>query len=119
MEGQISGKMMERSEVFSTNECDVGCCKSTHHTIKSTEDKPPRERSHRLAPADVEALRQHLLQLKDAGIIIKSQSPCTSTIVVEEEQKDKDVCALQDTKQTVYSAKNRRCIGLSQRKPRV
>lgn len=33
-------KMMEHSEVFSTQEFDVGCSKSTHHTIKTTEEKP-------------------------------------------------------------------------------
>lgn len=33
-------KMMERSEVFSLHEFDVGCSRSTQHTIKTTEDKP-------------------------------------------------------------------------------
>ncbi len=79
---RLVGKMMERSEVFSTHEFDIGCCKSTHHTIKSTEDKPFRERSRRLAPADVEALRKHLSQLKDAGVITESRSPYASPIVV-------------------------------------
>ena len=63
---------MERSEVFCTHEFDVGCCKSTNHTIKTTEDKPFRERSRRLAPTEVEALRQHLSQLKAAGIVTES-----------------------------------------------
>lgn len=79
---RLVGKMMERQEVFSTHEFDVGCCKSAHHTIKTTEDKPFRERSRRLPPADLEALRQHLSQLKDAGIITESRSPYASPIVV-------------------------------------
>lgn len=79
---RLVGKMMERHEVFSTHEFDVGCCKSAHHAIKTTEDKPFRERSRRLAPADLEALRQHLSQLKDAGIITESRSPYASPIVV-------------------------------------
>lgn len=74
--------MMEKHEVFSTHEFDVGCCKSAHHAIKTTEDKPFRERSRRLAPADLEAVRQHLSQLKDAGIITESRSPYASPIVV-------------------------------------
>lgn len=82
-------KMLQRSEVFSTHEFDVGCCKSTHHTIKTSEDKPFRERSRRLPPADVEALRTHLSQLKDAGIITESRSPYASPIVVVRKKNGK------------------------------
>uniref|UniRef100_A0A4W5KP85 ribonuclease H n=1 Tax=Hucho hucho TaxID=62062 RepID=A0A4W5KP85_9TELE len=74
--------MMERKEVFSTHEFDVGCSKSTHHTIRVTEDKPFRERSRRLAPADVEDVRKHLNNLKSSGIISESRSPYASPIVV-------------------------------------
>ncbi|XP_057187744.1 retrovirus-related Pol polyprotein from transposon 412 [Triplophysa rosa] len=87
--GRLVSKLMERSEVFSTREFDVGCCKGTHHTIKTMEDKPFRERSRRLAPADVEALRQHLTQLKDAGIITESRSPYASPIVVVKKKSGK------------------------------
>lgn len=80
---------MERNEVFSTHEFDVGCSKSTRHTIKTTYDKPFRERSRRFPPADVEALRQHLSQLKDAGIITESRSPYASPIVVVRKKKGK------------------------------
>lgn len=66
--------MMERSNVFSTHEIDVGCIKSTQHTIKTNDDKPIRERSCRLPPAYLEALRQHLSELKGAGIITESRS---------------------------------------------
>ncbi|KAE8276918.1 Retrovirus-related Pol polyprotein from transposon opus Protease [Larimichthys crocea] len=86
---RLVGKMLQRSEVFSTHEFDVGCCKSTHHTIKTTEDKPFRERSRRLPPADVEALRIHLSQLKDAGIITESRSPYASPIVVVRKKNGK------------------------------
>ena len=47
-----------------------------------TEDTPFRERSRRLAPADVEDVRQHLCKLKEAGIITESRSPYASPIVV-------------------------------------
>lgn len=79
---RLVGKMMERHEVFSTHEFDVGCCKSANHSIKTTEDKPFRERSRQLAPADLEALRQNLSQLKDAGIITESRSLYASPIGV-------------------------------------
>ncbi|KAL6460364.1 hypothetical protein MHYP_G00303300 [Metynnis hypsauchen] len=82
-------KMMEHSEVFSTHEFDVGCSKSTTHTIKINDDKPFRERSRRLPPADLEALREHLLQLKGAGIITESRSPYASPIVVVKKKTGK------------------------------
>ena len=82
-------KMMERSKVFSLHEFDVGCSKSTQHTIKTTDDKPFRERSRRLPPADVEALREHLSQLKNAGVITESRSPYASPIVVVRKKNGK------------------------------
>lgn len=88
---------MECNEVFSTHEFDVGCSKSTRHTIKTTYDKPFRERSRRFQPADVEALRQNLSQLKDAGIITESLR-LTHCGGEKEEWKNKDVCGLQDSK---------------------
>lgn len=75
-------KMLERKDVFSCDEFDVGCSKSTQHHIRLTEDKPFRERSRRLAPADIEDVRQHLEKLKEAGIIADSRSPYASPIVV-------------------------------------
>lgn len=70
------------SVIFSTHEFDVGCSKSTQHAIKTTEDKPFKERSRRLPPADLEVLRQHLSDLKEAGIITESRSPYASPMVV-------------------------------------
>lgn len=82
-------KMMEWNEVFSLHEFDIGCSRSTQHTIKTTDDKPFRERSHQLPPADVEALRQHLSQLKNAGVITESRSPYASPIVVVRKKNGK------------------------------
>ena len=79
---RLTQKMLDRSDVFSRHEFDVGCARSTQHQIRLTEDKPFRERSRRLAPADIEDVRQHLANLKDAGIISESRSPYASPIVV-------------------------------------
>ncbi len=75
-------KMLERKKVFSFDEFDVGCSRSTQHHIRLTEDKPFRERSRRLPPADLEDVRQHLEKLKGAEIIAESRSPYASPIVV-------------------------------------
>lgn len=68
-------KTMERSEVFSTHEFGVGCSKNKSYTIKTINDKPFRERSCQLAPADVEPLRPHPSEVRYARIITESQSP--------------------------------------------
>ena len=66
---RLCQEMMKRKEVFSCSEFDVGCAKSTEHTIRVTDDKPFRERSRRLAPHDVDDVRKHINELKEAGII--------------------------------------------------
>lgn len=68
-------KMIQRKEVFSLREWDVGCSKSTTHEIRLNDSRPFRERSRRLAPADLEDVRLHLQGLQSAGIISESQSP--------------------------------------------
>lgn len=79
---RLCQKMMERKEVFSCRKFDVGCAQSTEHTIRVTDDRPFREHSRRLPPGDVEDLRKHLNDLKEAGIITESRSPYTSPVVV-------------------------------------
>ncbi|XP_072891658.1 uncharacterized protein [Hemitrygon akajei] len=51
---RLAEKTLKLEDVFSLGEFDVGCSKSTRHIIRMTEDTPFRERSRRLAPADVE-----------------------------------------------------------------
>lgn len=79
---RLTKKMLERANVFSYHEFDVGCSRSTQHHIGLTEDKPFRERSRRLAPADLEDIRQHLEKLKEAEIITDSRSSYNPPIVV-------------------------------------
>lgn len=71
-------KMIERKDVFSCNEFNVGCAKSAEHTIRVTDDRPFRECSRRLAPGDVEDVGKHLNDLTKAGIISVSRSPYAS-----------------------------------------
>lgn len=87
------------------------------------DDKPFWERSRPHPPVDVEALRQHLSQLKDAGVITKSRSPYASPIVVVRTKTEKirmcvDFTVLHCT-WPVHSAKNWGCFSLSQWKQMV
>ncbi|KAL6459407.1 hypothetical protein MHYP_G00328790 [Metynnis hypsauchen] len=79
---RLSRKLAERSNVFSVDEWDVGIARGVEHSIKLRDDKPFRERSRRVAPADLDDLRRHLQGLLAAGIIKESRSPYASPIVL-------------------------------------
>ena len=79
---RLRQKLSERAEVFSLDELDVGLAKGVEHTIRLADDRPFRERSRRLAPADIDDVRSHIQKLLAAGIIKESRSPYASPIVV-------------------------------------
>lgn len=86
---RLCERMMERKEVFSSHEWDVGCSKSTQHEIRLKDARPFRERSRRLPPADFEDVRRHLQDLQNHGIISESRSPYASPIVVVRKKSGK------------------------------
>lgn len=79
---RLRQKLSTRSQVFSLQEWDVGLAKGVEHTIRMSDPRPFRERSRRLAPADLEDVRKHLQELLQAGIIKQSRSPYASPIVI-------------------------------------
>ncbi|KAK7909563.1 hypothetical protein WMY93_014247 [Mugilogobius chulae] len=79
---RLKQKLSERSHVFSVSEWDVGLAKDVEHTIRLSDSRPFRQRSRRLAPADIEDVRKHLQELLCAGIIKESRSPYASPIVI-------------------------------------
>ena len=79
---RLCEKLSKRSHVFSTQEWDVGLAKGVEHHIRLSDPRPFRERSCRLAPADIEDVRKHLQELLQAGIISESRSPYASPIVI-------------------------------------
>lgn len=74
--------LKKRESVFSLHEWDVGLAKGVEHTIRLSDPRPFRERSRRLAPADIDDVRKHIQELMKAGIIKESRSPYASPIVV-------------------------------------
>lgn len=52
------------------------------HHIRLSDSTPFRERSRRLAPADIDDIRRHLHELLAAGVIKESRSAYASPIVV-------------------------------------
>lgn len=81
-EMRLRQKLAVRSDVFSTNEWDVGLAQGVEHNIRLTDTKPFRERSRRIAPADIEDVRRHIKELLEAGIITESRSQYASPIVI-------------------------------------
>ncbi|XP_028853388.1 LOW QUALITY PROTEIN: uncharacterized protein LOC114800338 [Denticeps clupeoides] len=79
---RLSQQLAKRSNVFSVLEWDVGLAKGVEHTIRLSDPKPFRERSRRIAPADIEDVREHLRHLLAAGVIKESHSPYASPIVI-------------------------------------
>ncbi|KAL1265357.1 hypothetical protein QQF64_003384 [Cirrhinus molitorella] len=76
-EKRLRLKLAERSNVFSTEEWDVGLVKDVTHQIRLSDPRPFRERSRHIAPADIDDVRHHLKDLLAAGIIQESRSPRT------------------------------------------
>lgn len=79
---RLQHQLSQHSNVFSTDEWDVGLAKGVEHHIRLTDSTPFRERSRRIAPADLDDLRRHLQGLLAAGIIKESRSPYASPIVL-------------------------------------
>lgn len=68
--------------VFSLDEWEVGLATGVEHQIRLSDPTPFRERSRRLAPADIDDVRRHIQQLLAAGIVKESRSLYASPIVV-------------------------------------
>ncbi|KAA0724940.1 Retrovirus-related Pol polyprotein from transposon 412 [Triplophysa tibetana] len=81
-EKRLRQKLSLRGDVFSIHEWDVGLAEGVEHHIRLHDNKPFRERSRRLAPADIEDVRRHIKDLLVAGIIKESRSPYASPIVI-------------------------------------
>lgn len=60
----------------------MGLAEGVEHHIRLKDSKPFRERSRRMAPADIEDVRRHIKDLLVAGIIKESRSPYASPIVI-------------------------------------
>lgn len=79
---RIINKLNGMPEVFSRHDLDFGCTAAVKHTIKLYDETSFKHRARPIHPQDLEAVREHLRDLLDAGIIRESKSPFSSPIVV-------------------------------------
>lgn len=71
-----------------------GHTNAVKHHIRLRDEAPFKERPRPIHPSDREAVKQHLRELLDAGIIRESESPFASPLVLvrKKKWKYKTVC---------------------------
>lgn len=79
---RITNMLNDMPNIFSQNELDFGHTDKVKHHIKLSDETPFKQRARPIHPNDVDAVRQHLQELLDSGVIRESESPFASPIVV-------------------------------------
>ena len=79
---RVTRLLKSMPEVFSQNDVDFGHTDKVKHHIKLSDDTPFKFRARPIHPRDVDAVRQHLQELLNSGVIRESESPFASPIVV-------------------------------------
>lgn len=79
---RISRLLNSMPEVFSQHDMDFGHTGKVKHRIKLSDNTPFKHRARPIHPQDVDAVKKHLQELLDYGIIRESESPFASPIVV-------------------------------------
>ncbi|KAG5276960.1 hypothetical protein AALO_G00111880 [Alosa alosa] len=79
---RITRLLNSMPEVFSQHDMDFGHTDKVKHRIKLSDDTPFKHRARPIHPQDVDAVKKHLQELLEFGIIRESESPFASPIVV-------------------------------------
>ncbi len=79
---RVTSLLNSMPDVFALNDLDYGHTDKVKHRIKLNDDTPFKHRARPIHPQDVDAVRKHLQELLEAGVIRESESPFSSPIVV-------------------------------------
>ena len=77
------------SHVFSQSADDVGHTTTVKHRIHTTDEVPIRQPYRRIPPAQLQEVKDHIMDLLKQGIIRESQSPYASPIVLVKKKSGK------------------------------
>ncbi|XP_039884477.1 uncharacterized protein LOC120731507 [Simochromis diagramma] len=80
--GRITRLLNNMPDVFAQHDLDFGRTDKVTHHIKLSDEAPFKHRAPPLHPQDIEAVRRHIQELLDTGVIRESESPFSSPIVV-------------------------------------
>lgn len=90
---RVTEKLNAISEVFSHHALDFGCTNQVKHHITLHDETLFKQQARPINPQDIEAVRRHLRELLDAGVIRESTSPFPSPIVaVKKKNGDVRLC---------------------------
>ncbi|KAL3987009.1 ubiquitin carboxyl-terminal hydrolase 12/46 [Sarotherodon galilaeus] len=79
---RVTEKLNALHDVFAKHDLDFGKTDKVKHQIKLSDPTPFKQRPRPIHPQDLDAVRQHLKELVDSGVIRESDSPFASPIVV-------------------------------------
>lgn len=79
---RISEKLWSMPELFALHDLDFGRTDKVMHRIRLQDETPFKHRARPIHPQDYDAVRKHLQELLDAGVIRESESSFSSPIVV-------------------------------------
>lgn len=79
---RIVQQLQNMPDVFAQHDLDFGRTDKVAHHIKLSDETPFKQRPRPIHPADVEAVRKHIQELLQTGVIRESESPFSSPIVV-------------------------------------
>ena len=79
---RVISNLRKIPEVFSHNDLDFGRTDRVKHHIRLHDETPFKHRARPIHPRDIEAVREHLRDLLESGVIRESESPFSSPIVV-------------------------------------
>lgn len=79
---RISQKLWSIPEVFALHDLDFGRTDKVTHRIRLHDETPFKHRARPIHPQDYDAVRKHLQELLNAGVIRESESSFSSPIIV-------------------------------------